>query len=388
MLTAACAAVLVGAWVMVFGVRAVVAADAVPAGLAEATPGLHRARSPEYGMNVFVWGNPTSTERDLGKLRAAGFGWQKTLFQWREIEPARGRFDWSEADRVVVASRQAGVKIIARLDFQPGWARADGAHNGPPDDYRDFAAFVSALVRRYGSASPIGQVHAIEVWNEPNLAREWGMQPIMPESAVEYTRLLAAAYRAAKAADPSVTIISAGLAPTGTNNGYARPDDLYLQWMYDAGAKSYFDVLGAHGPGYKAPPSVSPDEAEQDPLWGGHRSFTFRRVEDLRRIMEANGDAAKQVWLLEFGWTTDETNPAYAWHRVTPEQQAQYLLDAYRWAHREWFPWIGVMALWNLPDPRWAADREELWWSVAGLDGSDRPAFTRLAQARRSGELP
>ena len=366
-----------------------VVVDPVPEPTAPVRPfGGYRARSPEYGMNVFIWSNPDTTERDLAKLRAAGFGWQKTLFQWREIEPGRGQFDWAEADRVVAASKRDGIKIIARLDFQPTWSRADGAHNGPPDDYQDFARFVSALVSRYNSRSSIGRVHAIEVWNEPNLDREWGMAPITPAAAGDYTRLLRTAYLAAKAADPAVTIISAGLSPTGTDNDAARPDDIYLQWMYDAGAQPYFDVLGAHGPGYKAPPTVSPDEAEEDPFWGGHRSFTFRRVEDLRRIMEDNGDAAKQIWLLEFGWTTDEVNPAYAWHRVSPDQHAQYLLDAYKWASEQWAPWIGVMALWTLPDPRWAPDREEAWWAVANPDGSDRPALTRLAEARRSGELP
>jgi len=339
-------------------------------------------------MNVFIWNNPATTERDLNKLGAAGFTWQKSLFQWREIEPAKGQFNWSESDRVIGASRKADVKVIARLDFQPSWSRVDGANNGPPDNYQDFADFVYALVSRYSSSSSIGQLQAIEIWNEPNLNREWGMAPISAASAADYVRLLKLSYEAAKSADGEVTVISAGLSPTGWSDDTARPDDLYVQWMYDAGAKPYFDVLGAHGPGYKAPPSVSPEEAEQNPLWGGHRSFTFRRVEDLRRVMVANGDAAKQVWLLEFGWTTDEVHPSYAWHRVTPEQHAQYLLDSYKWANTNWTPWIGVMTLWNLPDPRWGLDREELWWSVANPDGSDRPALTRLSEARRSGELP
>jgi hypothetical protein len=304
--------------------------------------GPYRAKSPEYGMNIFVWRNPSTTDRDLGRIRDAGFTWQKTLFRWRDLEPQRGFYDFVEADRVVRASAAAGVKIIARLDFQPGWARADGAHNGPPDNYDDFGRYVTELVKRYGSDSPIGTVHAIEVWNEPNLAREWGGMPI----------------------------------------------NLYLEWMYAAGAKAYFDVLGAHGPGFKAPPDVSPEEAAASPLYGGHRSFTFRRVEDLRAIMVAHGDEAKQIWLLEFGWTTDLVNPAYAWHRVTADQQGEYLVGAYRWAHQNWSPWIGVMALWTLPDPTWPPTREELWWAVGNTDGTDRPALTRLREARRSGDLP
>ncbi len=375
---------LLGLMIGTFAVGGI--APSAPA--ASAQTGVYRANSPEYGMNIFIWGNPGTTDRDLGKLRNAGFTWQKSLFQWRDIEPVKRQFDWTESDRVVAASKRAGVKIIARLDFQPSWARADGAHNGPPDNYQDYADFVTALARRYHSTSEVGPIQAIEVWNEPNLDREWGMAPINEQAVADYVCLLKLSYEAAKAVDPSITIVSAGLSPTGTNNNNARPDDLYLQWMYDAGAKPYFDVLGAHGPGYKAPPHVGPDEAEADPNWGGHRSFTFRRVEDLRQIMVANGDADKQIWLLEFGWTTDNIHPAYAWHSVTPEQHAQYLVDSYKWAAKNWAPWIGVMTLWNLPDPRWAPDREEVWWAVANPDGTDRPAFVRLADARRSGELP
>ncbi len=161
-----------------------------------------------------------------------------------------------------------------------------------------------------------------------------------------------------------------------------------VRWMYEAGAKPYFDVLGAHGHGYKAPPEVSPDEAASNPNWGGHRFFVFRRVEDMRKIMEENGDGDKQIWLLEFGWTSDTVNQAYAWHRVTPQQQGEYLVAAYRWANQNWSPWIGVMALWTLPDPTWDVTREELWWSVGNADGTDRPALTRLRDARRTGELP
>src|SRR5262245_19793808 len=94
----------------------------------------YRATSPEYGMSIFIFGKPETTSRDLEKLRAVNFWWQKSLFRWRDIEGAcKGCFDWSESDRVVRASADAGLIIVARLDFQPAWARADGAHNGPPD---------------------------------------------------------------------------------------------------------------------------------------------------------------------------------------------------------------------------------------------------------------
>jgi len=347
-----------------------------------------RAKSPEYGMNIFVWGQPATTDRDLAKLTDMGFGWQKTLFQWRMLEPRKGVFNWAEAERVVQASNAAGVKIIARVDFQPDWARADGAHNGPPDRYEDYANFVYALVDHFKPGSPNGTIHAIEIWNEPNISREWGEATIDAKSAADYVRLLCLGHNAAKRASPDIVTITAGLSPTGTTDGTAADDTLYLQWMYDARARSCFEVLGAHGAGYKAPPSISPQELATNKLWGGHASFGFRRVEEHRAIMVRNGDAQKQIWLLEFGWTSDPVHEGYAWHRVTEDQKAEYIVDAFRWAYDNWQPWIGVMTLWNLPAPDWNSNREEYWWSIANPDGSNRASYDSLLTARANGYLP
>jgi len=348
-----------------------------------------QAASPEYGISVFLWGSPDTTQRDLSRVRDLGFGWIRQLFQWRDIEGAdKGVYDWTEADRIVRAANDAGIKIIARLDFAPDWSQANPVPNGPPDDLNDFGDFVNAFVSRYGANSSVGRVQAIEVWNEPNLAREWGGRAINQDQAGQYVNMLKIAYGAAKSADPSVTVISAGLTPTGTDDDTARPDDTYLQWLYDAGAAAYFDVLGAHGAGYRAPPDMSPADVAADPSYGGHPSFSFRRVEQLRDVMVRNNDAAKQVWLLEFGWTSDEVNPAYAWHRVTEDQKAQYIVGAYRWANQNWSPWIGVMVLWNLSAPGWTQQNEEYWWSITNPDGTTRPAYDALKNARQNGQLP
>jgi hypothetical protein len=216
----------------------------------------------------------------------------------------------------------------------------------------------------------------------------WGNTPINHAHAAQYADMLRLGYKAAKAADPSITVISAGLTPTGTDNNEARPDDVYLQWLYDAGAAQWFDVLGAHGAGYKAPPDMSPEAVAADPAYGGHASFSFRRVEQLRAVMDRNGDSGKQVWLMEFGWTSDEVNPAYAWHRVSENEKAQYIVDAYRFAAQNWSPWIGVMVLWNLAAPGWTRQNEEYWWSITNPDGTPRPAYDMLRAARQSGQLP
>ena len=342
--------------------------------------------SPDYGLSMFLWGQPTTTDRDLKIANTSNFHWQKTLFQWRTIEGAgKGVYDWSEADRIVKASAAHGIKIIARIDFEPMWSRKDGAHNGPPDNYQDYADFISVFAKRYGPGSTIGRVDAIEVWNEVNLNREWGDQPINRQQAADYVRLLSGAYRAAHAANPNITVITAGLSPTGVHTSEAWDDAEYLQWLFDAGLKGgiNYDVLGAHGntqaPEVDAPLNSLPDF--------GHPSFYFRRIEQLRDIQVKAGDSNRQIWLLEFGWTADKVHSSYAWFAVSEDKKADNIIKAFQYAKQNWSPWIGVMTLWTLADPTWTPDREEYWWAIDNPDGSARPALTAVQTARVNGLL-
>jgi hypothetical protein len=339
-------------------------------------------------MSTFVWHAPTVAERDLRKVVDLGFGWQKTLFQWRLIEPRQGVFNWEEADRVVRASTALGINVLGRVDFAPSWAHKAQVDHGTPTNRMDFGEFIYTLADRYKPGSPYGTLSAIEVWNEPNLQKEWGGQPLSRSSVAEYRDLLCVAYRAAKSASPDLVVVSAGLSPTGVISEVAIDDTVYLQWLYEDGARPCFDALGAHGAGYRAPPWIGPDELASDERWGGHPSFGFRRVEQLREVMVLNGDAEKQIWLTEFGWTSDSIHPSYAHHRVTEEEKALYIVEAYRWAYFNWQPWIGVMIVWTMAAPDWDETREEYWWAITNPDGSDRAAFSALLKARRDGYLP
>lgn len=341
-----------------------------------------RMDSPEYGVQAFLWWRPEVAERDLLMIKDMGFTWVKQTFAWRDIEQQEGQFDWSHTDHIVyTANKYGGLDLLIRVDSAPEWA-APGCRNpganiiqGPPQDLQDFADFLTALVGRYK-----GRIRAYEVWNEPNLAREWcGRTP----SPNEYAQMLAVAYNAIKAVDPNAIVISAGLTPTGSGPPEALPDDTYIRQLYQAmGGTSddYFDALGVHAPGYKAPPDVSPADAVNNPDFGGQRFFVFRHVEDLRAIMEEFGDEEKQVAVTEFGWTSDPIHEAYAWHRVTEEQKADYLVQAYQWAKQNWSPWIGVMSAIYIADADWTEQDEQYWWAITNPDGTPRPAFTALKQ--------
>ena len=294
-------------------------------------------------------------------------------------EPGLGVYNFNESDRVVSASNAAHIKVIARIDFQPWWSRSDQTYaNARPDNLQWYADFVRVFAERYRTHSPYGHVDAIEVWNEPNLQREWG-ETISHQSAADYVRMLKLTYVAVKSVDPSIQIITAGLSPTGDYDGTAAPDDQFLQWLYDAGLSGNYDVLGLNANAQVADPTAAPGSVDGFP----DGSFYFRRVEQLRAIEEQNGDS-NPVWLMEYGWTSDSVHADRAWYAVSQQQVAANILTAMRYARANW-PWMGVMTLWGMPDPNWTADREEYWWMIANPDGS-APASARHAHLRGAGQ--
>jgi hypothetical protein len=331
--------------------------------------------SLSYGIQAFLWWDHGFAGRDLDWIRLMVFSHVKQTFAWEDIEPIDDQFNFTRADSLLDEIERRGLRVVARLSDSPDWAhpsigtRADGGFvDAPPDDLGDYADFCGALAERYR-----GRIAAYQIWNEPNLGREWGGRA--PDAA-GYVSLLAACSAAIRAHDPDAILISAGLAPTGTWDAQTVPDDLYLQAMYDADFTPHIDVVGLNAPGYNQPPHVSPTEAAAN---GGQRFFTFRRVEDMRAIMIRNGDAARQVAILEMGWTTDTVNPAYAWFAVDEATHARYLVEAYRYAAEHWQPWVGLISMIYIADPAWTENDEELWWSITRPNGATTQSYFDLA---------
>jgi hypothetical protein len=276
---------------------------------------------------------PWKIQRTLAMVREMGAPWIVEFFPWAYIEPGEGRFTWEHADQVVAHAHAQGLTVIARLGLVPAWARPDPLDRETtfnfidPTGYADFGDFVHAFAARYA-----GRVNHIIIWNEPNLAFEWGLRPPDP---VAYTELLKVAYTRAKQANPDVVVLAGALAPTLEPEGspHGMDDLVYLQRMYEAGAADYFDALAAHAYGLQNPP-------EQEPA---PDRLNYRRVELLRQVMERYGDADKSVYITEAGW-----NDSLRWiYGVTPAQRVRYTLDAYEWARdAERWPWCKAVVIW------------------------------------------
>ncbi len=327
-----------------------------------------------YGMGAHLW------YQDMGRVtrlvKEADFGWIKQQVRWADVERTKGQIDWNELDKMVDFSLSAPLNILFSVVSSPSWSRADGRTNGPPDNLDDFASFMGQLAGRYQ-----GQVRAYEVWNEQNFSREWGGGRI---NAGDYVELLKAGYSAIKAADPNAIVVSGALTPNGFNDPSIAIDDLlYFEQMYQYQGgviKQYSDAIGAHAGGYNNAPETDPNTVSTQPF-RGHPSFYFRRIEQLRAVMERNGDANKRMWLTEFGWSTANRAPGYEYgNDITEAQQASYLVHAFDLAKTR-YPWMGVMFVWNLNFgtlPDLPASDEKPPFGILNRDFTPRPAYLAL----------
>jgi polysaccharide biosynthesis protein PslG len=305
------------------------------------------------GVNVFLDQevNPDDRRRSLEMLKAAGVGWVRQQFPWKEIErDARGDFwdhkwnvdAWANYDNVVNLARAQGIDLIARVDTSPDWSRPnrrpdDTWHQAPPERFEDYGDFLYTLASRYR-----GKIRAYQVWNEPNLAIEWGQQAPDPEA---YARLLGIAYRRIKEADPNAIVLSAAMAPTIEESDRALNELVFLQQMYDNGARGSFDVLAVQAYGLRSGP---------DDLRLASGDVNFSRTLVVRELMVKNGDAARPIWATEIGWNAPPAgyDGPIPYGAVNEQLQATYTIRAFERARQEW-PWMGVMAIWffKLPEP-------------------------------------
>ena len=321
-----------------------------------ATHTIKPAGERRYGAAVTSVGDQT-----LQLVRDAGFDYVLYYLDWATAEPLDNEYDWRELDSAVWQAWRYNLDLIVRVDGAPAWARGAGDDTAPPSNPAKLGEFLAAVAERfpYSSGASGAAIRGFIVWNEPNLAAEWGGNT--PDAAA-YTALLQAAYNGVKGAAADAWVISAGLATTNENSATAVDDRIFLQAMYTAGAASYFDYLGVNPMGFASAPDDYSDPNGLD----------FSRAEELRQIMVNNGDSATDMFATEMGWLRDTATDlsGYNWMKVSDVDQAHYLARAYGKAYREW-PWMGPVMLWNMDFAGFYEEAEhERWFGVtdAGLN--------------------
>jgi len=348
-----------------------------------------------FGYGIQIHGVVGDPEYTAIQVRNLGLGWIKQQVRWADFEVSPGEMDWSGYDAIIEAAESQGLRVMLSVVDAPDWSHPtytdSNPEGAPPDDLALFIEFLGRLVDRYR-----GRIHAIEIWNEQNLDREWDTaEGVSPARYVEMLRL---AYQAIKSRDPDIIVISGALSPVGfTATDSANPsrivvmdDYQYLQEMVALGFLSYCDCVGVHHNGYNIPPDVRWDDAYVDDtalfrgFWDNpHPTWSFRST--LERYHDAIA-GERPLCVTEFGWASSEGFEGYPpgfefAQDVSLEEQAEYIVDAFG-LMREW-GFVRLAFLWNLD----FAQKDGIGptdpnapYSVLDFTGAARPAFDALME--------
>jgi polysaccharide biosynthesis protein PslG len=326
-----------------------------------------------YGIQVHLPGQDVDTA--VAQVEELGLSWVAQRIDWKTYETARGTIDFDALDEIITPLDAAGLNILLTVAAAPNWARSSTEGNGPATNNADYAAFVGALADHYE-----GVVDAYEIWRSPNIRPEWSGSAI---GATAYVDLLKVAYNAIKTADPAALVITAGLAPTASNDGANAIDDrVFLRGIYAAGAADYSDAIGVQALGWANPPDSTCCQNGRPAIsgWDDQRAFFFLdTLNDYRGIMNANNDGGTFLWVTSFGWGSsdgiDGAVPAEIGYVsfTDDEEQAQYIVRAFRQGRD--LTYVGPMFLSNL---NFCEALDDCYWSILAPDGGPRSAYNAL----------
>jgi hypothetical protein len=257
------------------------------AAAAPATPAVPQVPSSFVGVNIDgpLGGGQLNPAPAMSTMVGAGVESVRVAFNWAAAQPTKdGPYDFSATDAIVGDAARDGLTVLPVVLYTPNWdARPNPSGTiAIPQDDAPYAAYLSALVHRYGPkgtywagnpALPKRPIREWQIWNEPNFTYYWPTRPFAPS----YMALVKSAHAAIKRADPGAKVVLAGM-----------PNDAwdYLQKIYDVPhAGRYFDVVAAH------PYTVIP-------------SNVILFLQKMRTVMQRNGDARKPIVITEMGWNS------------------------------------------------------------------------------------
>jgi hypothetical protein len=229
-----------------------------------------------YGINVHLAKNET-----LAKVKAAGIAWIRIDIHWYLIETSKGKFNYSEVDRVADYAAANGLSIYATIAFTPAWANGNAGINYPAANVNDWKDFVNNIINRYKD-----RIKYWGIWNEPNLRDFF----VYGKDAFVQQILLPAA-QTIRAADPTAFIVGPELSHK-TEAGMEWY--FWLKYILD-NAGEYFDIISHH---------IYED-------LGVYYMYELlensnKLIPAVKQIIQDSGQGDKPFWITETGWNTSK----------------------------------------------------------------------------------
>jgi hypothetical protein len=272
---------------------------------------------------------------------------------WGSVQPTQGgAFDWSGFDNQVEEAAKAGIKVLPFLSGAPEWAvpmktvPGAGGLKAPARLPVSAAArtgwvsFLTAAVARYGPTGsfwsehpgvPKRPIRTWQIWNEPNFKYF-----IAKPNPAEYGKLVKISYTALRAADPGAQIVLAGLfsRPKGARTASGKHKSLnwyasdFISQMYKTtpGVKTRFNGVALHPYTIRA--------SELTPV-----------TDEFRKVLTANGDGGKGLWMTELGWSSSKASSANQFAKG-PAGQARELRTSFTTLRNKQVKWKVKSVFW------------------------------------------
>jgi hypothetical protein len=190
-----------------------------------------------------------------------------------------------------------------------------------PTNQQDQADGLNRFLTRWGS-----QIYAIETMNEPNSTS-------YPDTVGNVVSTIQTIYNTVKAsAFPSIKVVAPAL---------AFNDTTYLQSMYSAGVKGYYDALSVHPYNIVFNPTFVNDPRIPWPEPNFYHGIAG--IEDIRETQTANGDSAP-LWITESGYSTS-INSGFG---ISEQMQGNYLKYMFRQIAR--LPYVQAFTMHTMED--------------------------------------
>jgi GH35 family endo-1,4-beta-xylanase len=309
---------------------------------------------PEFGFASLATLASTSTtdyNAYAAQVKNVGASWVRLVVPWNNVEVNRGTYDWATIDPAVSAAQAYGTKMLLLLTGPaPPWAQGlpgnPFSRSATPADPATFGAFAAAAATRYKEYASTW-----EIWNEPN-DPTFFQSPNVPN----YIQLLKAAYQSIHAVQPSAVVVTGGV----SSAPWPISETSFVDQLYSNGARPFLDGIGMHP--YTIPYGINDDPKH---LWND--------LAIARTTMTNNGDAAKKIWVTEWGLPTGTSAIA-----STEAKQASRLVQALQTAAAT--PYLAPLFVFTVRDLSTDVSNPDANYGVFKSDGSPKQAAYAIQQ--------